>query len=158
MRTSMEVMIMELGTRKRILGFCAVINMTVGNTLFKKRTSHLVTYESCPLKSQVDYCLVRRNQRQFGGECITQHKPLECDFKIWKVKDTRRKFVPMKKIWKIHEDCVKIDFTSYNIHRASNQKDASVEGFWNTLKKALLETTNRSCEWTKRPARHKETW
>ena len=64
----------------------------------------------------------------------------------------------MKKRWKIHEDCVKIDFTSYNIHRASNQKDASVEGFWNTLKKALLETTNRSCEWTKRPARHKETW
>ena len=76
--------------RERILEFCAVINMTVGNTLFKKRASHLVIYEYCLLKSQVDYSLVRRNQRKFGEECITQHKPLECDFKIRKVKDTRR--------------------------------------------------------------------
>ena len=28
----------------------------------------------------------------------TQHKPVECNFKTRKVKDTRRKFVPRRKI------------------------------------------------------------
>ena len=47
-KTSMEVMVMELGTWKeeRILEFCAATNMTVGNILFKKRASLLITYES----------------------------------------------------------------------------------------------------------------
>ena len=35
------------------------------------------------------------------------------------------------------------------------QKDASVEGYWNLLKVALLEATDRSCEWTKGPTGHK---
>ena len=45
--------------------------MTVGNTLFKKRASHLVIYESGPSKAQVDYRLVRRKckteRRRFGN-------------------------------------------------------------------------------------------
>ena len=59
--------------RERIIEFCAAINISVENTLSKKRASHLVTYESCQLKSQVNYCFVRRNGRKFGEECITQH-------------------------------------------------------------------------------------
>ena len=44
-----------------------------------------------------------------------------------------------------------------NKYRASIQKDAFVEGFWNVLKGALLEVTGRSCEWTKGSGRQKET-
>ena len=46
--------------RRKILYFCAVINMIVGNTIFKfkKRPSHIVNYESDPSKTCVDYCLV----------------------------------------------------------------------------------------------------
>ena len=51
--------------RKAILEFCATMNMAVGNTFFKNRASHLVTYEPGPLETQIDYCLVRRNQRNF---------------------------------------------------------------------------------------------
>ena len=40
------------------------MNMTVGNTHFKKSESDLVTYESGPSKTRVDYSLVRRNQRK----------------------------------------------------------------------------------------------
>ena len=108
MRTSMEVMVVELRTSKvkRILEFCAVMNMTVRNTLFKKRVSHLVTYESGISKTWTDYSLVRRNQRKFledikvlpGEECITQYNPLVRDFKIRKAKGTRRKFAPRRKI------------------------------------------------------------
>ena len=45
---------------------------------------------------------------------VTQNKPPVCDFKIRKVKDTRRKFTPGRKIWKLFEDKVKTDFSSYN--------------------------------------------
>ena len=47
---------------------------------------------------------------------------------------------------------------TFNKYRASNQKDASVKCYWSILKGAFLETTNKSCGWTKGPARHKETW
>ena len=55
-------------------------------------------------------------------ECFTQDKLLVCDFKIWKVNDTMNKFVPMRKIWKLHENGIKSDFTTYtNKDRASSQ-------------------------------------
>ena len=77
-------------------------------------------------------------------ECITQYKSLVCDFKLTKVKNTRRKFAPRRKIWKLHEDSIKSDFRSYiNQYRVSDQKDNSVEGYWDVLKVALLETTDR---------------
>lgn len=73
---------------ERILKFCAAMNMTVRNTLFQKRASHLVNNESGPSKTHLDYFWVRRNQQKFlkdiealpSEQCITQDKPLVCDF------------------------------------------------------------------------------
>ena len=67
---------------KSIHEFCAAMNITVVNKLFKRRASHWVNYESGPSKTQVGYCLVRRSQRRFwkgikilsSDECTTQHK------------------------------------------------------------------------------------
>ena len=50
---------------ERIFGFCAALNLAVGNTLFKKAASHVISYESRASNTQVKYCLVRRNQRKF---------------------------------------------------------------------------------------------
>ena len=66
---------------ERILEFCAAMNMKIGNTIFKKRSSHLITYESGPSKTEVDYYFVWRNKRKFFKdikilpieECITEH-------------------------------------------------------------------------------------
>ena len=78
--------------------------MRVGNILFIERENHLVNYDSSALRKQK--CLkVLPSQKS-----ITQHKPLVCDFKIRKVKDTRIKFVPRRKIWEIHEGNAKSDF------------------------------------------------
>ena len=85
---------MEL-KRERIK-FCAAINMIVGNTLFKMRELNLVNYEIRPLKTQVD-CLIRRYQMKFLKDMNIHCTPLVYDFKIRKVKDTMRKFVPRKK-------------------------------------------------------------
>ena len=111
------------------------MNMAVGNTLFKKRASHLVTYETGPSKTQVDYFLVRSNQKLLkdkkvlpSDDYLSQPKPLVCEFKIRKVKDPRRKFVPRRMIWKLHIGSLKNNFRSnMNRYRASSQKDASVE-------------------------------
>ena len=97
--------------------------------------------------------MVRRNHKKFlknmkvlpSEECTTHRKALVCDIKIRKVKDTRRKFLPRRKIWKLHEDSVKSNFRSYiNKYRASSPKDASVEAKWNALKRALLVATGKS--------------
>ena len=52
------------GIRKKegtkIQEFCAAINVILGDTLIKKRTSHLVIYESSLSKAQVDHVLVKR--------------------------------------------------------------------------------------------------
>ena len=99
------------GYGERILEFCAAVTRTVRKTIFKKTESHLTIHES------VD--LVRGDQRKFlndikvspSEKCITQYKPLLCDFKVRKIKNTRIKFVSRKKIWKLHEDNVKSDFS-----------------------------------------------
>ena len=104
------------GYGEGILEFCAAMTRTVRKTIFKKTASHLIIHESVPAKSKVD--VVRGNQRKFlndikvspSEKCITQYKPLLCDFKIRKIKNTI-KFVPRKKIWKLHEDNVKSDFS-----------------------------------------------
>ena len=62
-----------------------------------------------------------------------------CDSKIRKVKGTKRKFVPIGKIWELHEDSVKSDFRHYiNNYRPSSQK-----GYWNVLK-VFLKATDKS--------------
>lgn len=42
--------------------------------------------------------------------------------------------------------------------RKSSKKDASVKGYWNILKGALLEATERTYGWTKSPVSQSETW
>ena len=54
------------GTRnaegERILEFAEAMGYVVTNTLFKKRQSHLVTYESGGNKTAVDMILIKREQ------------------------------------------------------------------------------------------------
>ena len=86
----------------------------------------------------VDYCLVRISQGNFlkdvkflpSEKSITQQKSLVCDFKVRKVKDTRRSVVPRRKICKLYKDNVNSDSRSYiNNCSTNSKKDASVEGY-----------------------------
>ena len=88
----------ESGSVLKRKDFC----QSLENTLFSKRENHLVDSP----KAQVDYFFVWSDQKKFAKdlkvvsheECITQHKPLDCDFKTKKVKDNTKKFVPRRKI------------------------------------------------------------
>ena len=46
---------------ERILEFAVAHNLVVSNSLFTKRESHLVTYQSGSNQSQIDYILVKRD-------------------------------------------------------------------------------------------------
>ena len=75
---------------ERILEFAVANELVVGNTLFKKRDTHLVTYCSGPHMTQIDYMLFRKNFRKSvlnvkvipSEECVQQHKLLVGDFLV----------------------------------------------------------------------------
>jgi hypothetical protein len=74
--------------REGILNFAFAYDLIVVNTLFRKRVSHLVTFSSGQHCSQIDFILVRREDRHacldckvIPGECVVpQHKLVVADF------------------------------------------------------------------------------
>ncbi|KAK3856635.1 hypothetical protein Pcinc_037055 [Petrolisthes cinctipes] len=171
---------------ERILEFGFAMDMLVANTVFKKRESHLVTYESGTAKTQVDYLLVRKKDRKLlsdvkvipSEEIVTQHKPVVCDFKVKKVCQVKRKFIPRRKIWRLNEEQVKREFKDQvdellgtNPRSASGSVEEQWKKLllllllkflklsqWKKLKDTLLTVTEQTCGWTKGPPRHKVTW
>uniref|UniRef100_A0A914X5Q8 Uncharacterized protein n=1 Tax=Plectus sambesii TaxID=2011161 RepID=A0A914X5Q8_9BILA len=71
--------------------------MALTNTYFKKKDEHLATYSSGGIKTQIDFCLVRRTQlslvtnaKVIPGEAVTpQHRLLVIDLKLWRRVATR---------------------------------------------------------------------
>ena len=70
--------------------------MVVGNTLFIKRDSHLVTFASGGNKTQVDYVLYPGKVSNVkvipGEEVVQQHFLLVCDFIVCIPSQKKRKF------------------------------------------------------------------
>ena len=64
--------------------------MVVANTMFGKRPSRLVTYESGSSRSQISYLLVWRAVRKLvkdvkviaREECVSQHRLVMCDLTL----------------------------------------------------------------------------
>ena len=77
---------------ERLLEFAVANELAVGNSWFKKKFEHLVTYQSGDCKTQIDYMLYRSfisfrkmvsNVKVIvGEECATQHKLVVGDFKV----------------------------------------------------------------------------
>jgi hypothetical protein len=100
-----------------ILNFTLAYNLIVVNTLVRKRVSHLVTFSSGQHCSQIDFILVRREDRHacidckvIPGECVVpQHKLVVADFRFrvhlqW----SKRVQAPRTKWWKLKEEATKI--------------------------------------------------
>jgi hypothetical protein len=104
------------GTRNQgeeILNFALAYDMFIANTFFRKRKSHLVTFSSGQHTSQIDFVLLRKEDRHacldckvIPGECvITQHKLVVADF-CFKIRLQRNKHnkVTRTKWWKLKGD------------------------------------------------------
>jgi len=52
-----------------VLDFVVAYELLVVNPLFKKKEDHLVTFKSGPIKTQIDYFLMRADSRRFCKDC-----------------------------------------------------------------------------------------
>jgi hypothetical protein len=82
---------MGVGTKRgTILNFALAYDLIVVNTLFRKRVSQLVTFSNGQHCSQIDFILVRREDRHacldckvIPGQCVVpQHKLMVADFRF----------------------------------------------------------------------------
>ena len=85
----------------RVLQLALAHNLLVGNTLFIKRDSHLVTFSSGGNQTQVDYRFRKNFRRSVkdvkvicSEEVVRQHWLLVRDFKVYLYPPPKRKFVP----------------------------------------------------------------
>ena len=77
-----------IGKGERVLEFAIANELVVGNTWFKKKSEHLVTYQSGNASTQIDFILYRRSFRKqvsnvkviLGEEIASQRRLLVGDF------------------------------------------------------------------------------
>ena len=89
----------------RPLEVAEAADMTILNTMFNKRRNHLITYKSGGNETQIDYIMVRKEDRKLVIDCkvipgepvVTQHRLLIADLRM-KVEKKRRKEERKRKI------------------------------------------------------------
>ena len=128
------------GTRnagERILEFAEAMGYVVTSTLFKKRQSHLVTYESGGNKTAVDMIIIKREcQKRIrntkvipGEECVHGHHLVL----IHKVQ-------PRIKVWKLKKQEVRKAYLEKLQERDIDIEDSvRVEEQWDKVEKAMTE-------------------
>ena len=90
----------------RIFEFADGLNLVICNTLFTKQEAKLVTYVAGPVKSTVDYIMVRQEDKTkvrnvtviSNDECVPKHKLLVMDMWFKAAKRRRRKFEPRVRV------------------------------------------------------------
>ena len=154
----------------RVLDFALANDLVVGNTLFIKRDSHLVTFASGGNKTQVDYVLCRKSFRGKvtnvkvipGEEVVQQHFLLVCDFITCIPSQKKRKFKPRLRSWKLRDPAVISNFHESFRTKVANvvpsQMDNPVEASWSNLKTPLLEATKETCGLSSPHQWRRETW
>ena len=150
----------------RVLELALAHNLLVGNTLFIKRDSHLVTFSSGGNLTQVDYILFRKNFRRSvkdvkvicSEEVVRQHKLLVCDFKVCLSPPPKRKFVPRLRTWKLRKSETSSSFSLAFRFRAEDTASNDVESAWVKLKKPLLEAAEKVCGFSSSHSWRKQTW
>ena len=155
---------------ERILEYALAFDLLLGNTCFKKRDSHLITYKSGRnIATQIDFILFRRTMRKLvtdvkvipGEEVALQHQLLVCDMRIDAPPKSKRKFTPRLKVWKLKDPQTSNHFQEvFNLHVSTSAgvADGATEDIWNNIKTGLLKTIEEVCGITGPHPWHRETW
>ncbi|VDP30874.1 unnamed protein product [Heligmosomoides polygyrus] len=98
---------------ERILKYAESHSLTIVNTVFRKRDSHLISYYSGSSKSQRDFVLVKDRDRSLVTDAkvvpyetvAPQHRPLICTLKIasQRLKQVERCGAARIKLWRMKE-------------------------------------------------------
>ena len=154
---------------ERILEYALAYDLFLGNTCFKKRDSHLITYRSGNTATQIDFMLFRKSLRKLvmdvkvipGEEVALQHQLLVCDMMIDMPPQIKRKFTPRPKVWKLRDPQTCSLFQEvFKAHVPAVETEAATttEEIWAKLKTGLLKTTEEVCGTTKPHRWRRETW
>ena len=154
---------------ERILEYALAFDLLLGNTCFKKRDSHLITYRSGNAAMQIDFSLFPREMRKIvtdvkvipGEEVALQPQLLVCDMKLDVPPKPKRKFTPHLKVRKLTDPQRRIHFQEvFKLHVSASAgvPDAATEDIWNKLKTCLLKTTKEVCGKTRPHRWRHETW
>ena len=157
---------------ERILEFAEAMGYVVTGTLFKKRQSHLVTYESGGNKTAVDIILIKREHKKRivntkvipGEECVHGHHLVVMDMHL-KVRKYRKNHQGLHKVqhkikvWKLKKQEVRKAYLEKLQERDIDIEDSvRVEEQWDKVEKAMTEVAATVCGVTKCKCRQRETW
>ena len=154
---------------ERILEYVLAYDLFLGNTCFKKRDSHLITYRSGNTATQIDFVLFRKSLRKLvmdlkvipGEEGALQHQLLVCDMMIDMPPQIKRKFTPRPKVWKLRDPqtCSRFqEVFKAHVPAVETVAATTTEEIWGKLKTGLLKTTEEVCGTTKPHRWRRETW
>ena len=155
---------------ERLLEFALANDLVVGNTCFRKRVSHLVTYSFSNHSTQIDYILYRKSFRKAvkdvkvipTEECVQQYNLLICDFDVCIPSAKKYKFTPRICTWKLRDPAVSKDFQDTFKDKVAAltpvESADDVEDVWSKLKTPLLETNSEVCGLSKKHQWKRETW
>ena len=163
------------GTRNkegdRILEFGSAMDMVVTNTMFSKRDSRLITFETGKKKkkvtSQIDYILIGKKNMKLvkdvkviaGEEIAKQHRLVIGDLRVVCPKVVKKAYVPRRKTWKLKNKHISRDFqTQFGQIVSGSEVGKTVDGKWGRLMGGYLNASDRTCGWTTGPTKRRETW
>jgi hypothetical protein len=137
-----------------ILDFAVAYNLVIANTFFRKRDSHLVTFSSGHRSSQIDFVLIKREDKQTYLDCkvipgesvVPQHNLVVADFRFWisthRVKQAK---IVRTKWWKLKGQTSKVFRERVFVEGAcSEEEDANI--MWVKMAPALGRWRQRCLE------------
>ena len=157
---------------ERILELAEAIDLTILNTWFKKRKSHLITYQSGRNETQIDYFMTRKEERRLAIDCkvipgepvVTQHRLLVADFRLKKErKRTKKEKIRKIKTWelkgeKVNEFRNKVEAARRERYENGRTPDSSEE-IWTDMKGIVVTKATEVCGRTSGNTRlEKDTW
>ena len=123
-------------------------------TCFKICDSHLITYKSGNIATQIDFVLLRKRLRKLvmdvkvipGEEVALQHQLLVCEMMIDIPPQSKCKLTPHPKVWKLRDPQTCSRFQEvFKAHTKAVETEAAstttTEETWGKLKTGLLNTT-----------------
>ena len=132
---------------ERTLEYALAFDLLLGNTCFKKRDSHRITYKSGNIATQIDFILFRRTMRKLvtdakvipGEEVALQHQLLVCNMRIDVPPKSKRKFTHRLKVRKLKDPQLSSHFQEvFDLHVSSSAgiADGATEDIWNNISSA----------------------
>lgn len=148
------------GNGRRILEFCTENNLRIGNTYFKHKRIHQITYEGegRDVKSIIDYIIYPKEMSRIfkdvkvirGAEASTDHRLLVADTRIRNnIKRRKRKIYERVKIEELREPGNRKRYQEIIGERLRGmqefREEDNIDEMWREIKEIIMKTAEEIC-------------